>query len=373
MQNVKLKLKAISPIHIGSGEIYEPTNFVIDNNILYYFKDEDFYSNLSEIDRKRFMQIVNENRDDSFIRVHKFVKEKKEVVKKIAYLKVKTSKGIQEEYNKVVGKIRQLEGKTKLKKVFNKFEIQRIQRKQLKSKNGYAYTGYIVGSALKGAISTAYQEYIFKTEGLRSLQEKFYSTGRDIHKNIFKDFKVSDSLVTKISTKIGFALNKERFEYDFDNEKNNIKLHTQIEVINPASEFIVNIEYDESKLNLNKILESCNSHYLPIFESIFAEETNNKEEFIREYLSDKFFDEYVDFKPKKNQYLIRVGKHSGARAVTIDGMRKIQVKVSGGGPKRKPNKFETLEEETTTWLFGDYPNSNNILLPFGWLICEIIK
>jgi len=370
MQNVRLKIKAISPIHIGSGEIYEPTNFVIDNNILYYFKDEDFYLNLSEIDRKRFMQIVNENRDDSFIRVHKFVKEKKEVVKNIAYLKVKTSKGIQKEYNKVVGNIRQLEGK-ELKKVFNKFEIQRIQRKQLKSKNGYAYTGYIVGSALKGAISTAYQEYIFKTEGPRSLEEKFYS--QDISKNIFKDFKVSDSLVTKISTKIGFALNKERFEYDFNNTNNNIKLHTQIEVIEPTSEFIVHIEYDESKLNLNKILESCNSHYLPIFESIFAEETNNKEEFISEYLSDEFFDKYVDFKPKKNQYLIRVGKHSGARAVTIDGMREINVKVSGGGPKRKPNKWETLEEETTTWLYGDYPKSNENLLPFGWMICEIIK
>ncbi len=27
MGNIRLKLTAISPIHIGSGEVYEPTNF----------------------------------------------------------------------------------------------------------------------------------------------------------------------------------------------------------------------------------------------------------------------------------------------------------------------------------------------------------
>jgi len=34
MKHLQLKLTALTPIHIGSGEIYEPTNFIIDNNIL---------------------------------------------------------------------------------------------------------------------------------------------------------------------------------------------------------------------------------------------------------------------------------------------------------------------------------------------------
>ena len=31
MKTYRLKLTALTPIHIGTGEVYEPTNFVIDD------------------------------------------------------------------------------------------------------------------------------------------------------------------------------------------------------------------------------------------------------------------------------------------------------------------------------------------------------
>ncbi len=257
MGNIRLKLTAISPIHIGSGEVYEPTNFIIDNRVLYEFRDEDFFIALPEIKRKAFMQIIEENRSDSFARIHGFVKANKEIVKKVAHLQVRVTDGLQKEYDRRVGRISQIESRNRY--VFNRFEIQRIQRKQIKAKNGYAHIGYIVGSSLKGAISTAYQEFIYKRDGEKALKEKFQSKGRDINKNIFKEFKVPDSIVTKIGTKIGFALNKERFDYDFNNPQNNLKLSTYIEVINPTSEFIVDINY--GSLDIKEILKSCNSHY----------------------------------------------------------------------------------------------------------------
>ena len=367
-RSVKLKITALSPIHIGSGEVYEPMNFIIDNNFLYEFRDEDFFEALPEIAQINFMKIIDKNRSDTFIQIHKFVKDNKEIVKKIANSKIRVTKGLQEEYNKRVGKISQFEGSNR--KVFNKFEIQKIQRKQIKGKNGYFHTGYIVGSSLKGAISTAYQEFIFKKEGESARKEKFLAKGRNIWKNIFQDFKVADSKVLKIATKIGFALNKERFEYDFSNNQNNIKLSTFIEVIDKGSEFSVDINY--GALDYKEILESCNAHYLPIFKSILANETDNKDEFINEYLENKFFDDYQFFELKPNQYLIRVGKYSGARAVTVDGLREIQSKISGGGPRRKKNEWETLEAETTSWLFGETSHSNSGLLPFGWILCEVV-
>jgi hypothetical protein len=64
-----------------------------------------------------------------------------------------------------------------------------------------------------------------------------------------------------------------------------------------------------------------------------------------------------------------VGKHSGARAVTIDGDRKIRVKISGGGARRKP---DILDQETTTWFFGATEGSLTTLLPFGWVVVDII-
>jgi CRISPR-associated protein Csm5 len=110
---------------------------------------------------------------------------------------------------------------------------------------------------------------------------------------------------------------------------------------------------------------------MPIFRSLFLNQVNGKKEYIYKYLSNNFYEKYRHFELKPNQYLLRVGKHSGARAVTIDGMRDIKSKISGGGKRRKPNKFEYREDETTTWLFGDKSNSNYGLLPFGWVLAEI--
>jgi len=356
---LKLKLTAISPLHIGSGEVYEPTNFVIDGNILYHFKDEDFFLALDEQQKDSFMRIIDENRSDSFSRINKFVKDNIEVSKKIAFLKVKTTEALQKDYNQKIGKISQIEGHSgNYTKVFNKFEIQRIQRKQLKSKDfTYSYLGYITGSSLKGAISTAYREFIYKNDGKQALEIKFEN--KDVTKNIFKDLKISDAKVIKIGTKIGYACNKERFEDD------ETGMSTFIETINPNSEFIVDISYHN--LKMQDILNSLNEHYIPIFKSMLLNETDGKEEFINEYLADSFYEKYKNFIPKENQFLLRVGKHCGARAVTIDGLRDISVKES---------KYKTLKhqkEETTTWLFGESSNSSTNLLPFGWVLCEVIE
>ncbi len=371
MANIRLKLTALSPIHIGSGEVYEPTNYIIDEGILYSFRDEDFYSALPDIKKEAFMRILNENKSDSFVHIHKFVKDNKNIAKEIAIGMVAVTEGLQKDYDRLLGQVRQFEGRGRATdRVFNKFEIQRIQRKQIKTEADiYAQTGYIVGSALKGSISTAYQEFIYKKEGKKAVEQKFQAKGRDISNNIFKEFKVSDSFVKKVNTKIGFALNKERFDYDFHNPNANIKLYTYIEVIEPKSEFIVDINY--GSLNIEEVLKSCNSHYMPIFKSIFSSNTNGEKEYINKYLQNSFYEQYRFFELKPNQYLIRVGKHSGARAVTIDGMRDIKSKLSGGGKRRKPNKFEYREDETTTWLFGEKSNSNNKLLPFGWVLIEV--
>ena len=370
MSNIRVKLTALTPLHIGSGEVYEPTNFIIDDDILYEFRDEDFYMALAPIQQKVFMEIVDKNSSDSFIKIHKFIKNNKDIAIKVASVMVRVTSDLQKAYNNKVGNISQIESKNI--RVFNQFEIQKIQRKQIKTQaDGYAHTGYIVGSSLKGAISTAYQEFIYKKDGANVLKEKFQSVGKEMDRNIFREFKVSDSFVTKIGTQIGFALNKERFHYDSHNPQANIKLSTYIEVIDRDSTFEVDISH--GRLDIREILQSCNAHYMPIFKSIFASKLNNRNEYINEYLNADFYERYRHFELKPNQYLIRVGKHSGARAVTIEGLRDIKSKVSGGGRSKKPNRWEQLKEETTSWLFGESDKINSNLLPFGWVLCEIIE
>lgn len=366
---LKLKMTAISSIHIGSGYEYEPTNYVIDDNTLYSFYEEDFFNSLNEIQKHKFLAILNENRSDSFVLINKFVKEHINVAKKIAKNKIPTTKSIQDDYNSKVGKVVQVEGKVatgNFKNVFNEFKIQKIQKKLFKDKNGnYKEFGYIPGSSLKGAISTAFQEFISITEGKTAREEKFLSP-RNIKEHIFKNFKVADSKVTisNYKERIGYALNKERFEDD------KTGLSTILEVIEKDSTFSVEIAYNEKDLKskqlfkVNDILNSLNNHYLPIFKSMF-----NEEEYTSDYFSKEYINNYKNLTLKSNQFLIRVGKHSGARAVTIDNgkdeVRKIKVKES-------KNRDEYYEEETTTWLFGTSSSSVENLLPFGWLLCEIV-
>lgn len=66
-----------------------------------------------------------------------------------------------------------------------------------------------------------------------------------------------------------------------------------------------------------------------------------------------------DFTIKENQFLLKVGKYSGARAVTVDGMRNIKI-MQG---KNKPPRYS--DEETTFWSINS--------MPFGWLLCEILE
>lgn len=61
-------------------------------------------------------------------------------------------------------------------------------------------------------------------------------------------------------------------------------------------------------------------------------------------------------------FLLRVGRHSGAESVTIDGVRHI--KIMKGNPEYQP-------QTKTLWLAANDPKQRTDLLPFGWLLVEI--
>jgi len=357
-------MKLLTPVHIGTGEDYEPTNFIIDEEILYEFDEMKFYAMLEETDKRRFVELAQSTRPEALFEMHTFVKSHKETAKKAALLKVKVAPGIAFDYKKKVGQAVQWEGRQK-QKVFNRFQIARTLRQP---NSRYAY---IPGSSLKGSISTAVQEQFFKED--RRKYESAFET-KNPTERFMKNFLVSDTLALKSGTMIGYALNKERFEDDQEGPKN------KLEVILPGSEYELQFssrDYNAKfEVDVKAFMEACNAHYLPLFKSMMSSYNEFKgekvDDYINEYFSDAFYDTYKNLTLEPNQFLLRVGKHSGARAVTVDGMRKIKVKVSGGGPRRKPNKWETLDQETTTWLFGSKESQVDKLLPFGWVLCEVV-
>jgi len=207
----------------------------------------------------------------------------------------------------------------------------------------------IPGSSLKGAIATAFWEMkvIDEEQQYNDVKKIMSATNK---KNPFFNLLISDSKIIKSSTFIDIAKNIKRNKISKDG------LSVVYEVISTESEFEVSLIIKNNAIKIEDIKNACNDHYLPIFESQFDDKTDK---FIKKELENEFIKKYMNFKPAGNQFLLRVGKHSGARAVTVDGERKILI-MQGKGKKPKIS-----EEETAAWLINKQP--------FGWLLCEILE
>lgn len=355
MKTYKLKLTALSPIHIGTGEDYEPINYVIDKvkvkmsdgkivdkDYMFIFDEMEFFSNLDNAKKQEFNNIVSDTSYDARFKLYGFIVSNKEIAKKIAFQKISVFSTVANDYYKGIGKVVNKEGDGK--KVFNSFTIAKTYISPNTQKP------ILLGSSLKGSISTAYQEELYK-------QIKDYNKVQDLMlkptaQNLFKNFLIADANPTKHTTFIDEAINKKRHKETLE-DKSGVKIRLQ--AIMQTSEFVTQIS-TKGDLDFKAIMQSCNNHYMPLFKSQF---NHNTDAYTREALSDNFIAKYEKFEPTPNQFLLKVGKYSGARAVTVDGIRNIEL-MQGKG---KQPKFS--DEETTFWSINKQP--------FGWLLCELIE
>ena len=94
MKIYKLKLTALSPIHIGTGEDYEPINYVIDKmdiktadgkivkrDYMFIFDEMEFYSKLDNAKKQQFNQIVSDTAYDARFKLYGFIVSNKDIAK----------------------------------------------------------------------------------------------------------------------------------------------------------------------------------------------------------------------------------------------------------------------------------------------------
>lgn len=355
MKTYKLKLTVLSAIHIGTGEDYEPINYVIDKieqknidgqvvkkNIMFVFDEMEFFASLDSAQKQEFNTIVSNISADARFELYRFIVQNKQIAKKIAFQKINVLDSVAKDYYKSIGKVVQREGNGK--KVFNSFTIAKTYISPNTQKP------VLLGSSLKGSISTAFQEELYR-------QTKNYSKVQDLmlkptKENIFKNFLIADANPIKQVTFIGEAINKKRNK---ESIKDDSGVKIRLQSILQSSEFNTQVTI-KGDLDFFKIIKSCNDHYMPLFKSQFDYQTDA---FTRQNLPDNFITKYENFTPKQNQFLLKVGKYSGARAVTVDGIRNIKI-MQG---KNKSPIYD--DEETTFWSI--------VNLPFGWILAEVIN
>ncbi|MCX7988450.1 MAG: type III-A CRISPR-associated RAMP protein Csm5 [Thermodesulfovibrio sp.] len=353
-----IRLHILSPVHIGCDQSYSPINFVIDTDksILTEFDLWDFINSLNEKEWDKLREISENSSSISLVHLYRFYAERKDRVKGKT-IPIPTE--LAERYRQV----KQFKNEQDMLKGFNEFEIPKTFY------NLYSGLPIIPGTSIKGSIRTAYVEGLLKEKGdIKNYRGQRYNEIEEdllrgkIKTDPFKLLKVSDfEPEDKIETEIIFQLNVRKL--------NNISRETlsvPIEVIPKNNVFKGTISIEKPlprsgikrELELMDILSKTHYHYA----GIFTREIDLKK------VKGFSLPEISNFKEnfRKKYFLLRIGKHSGAEAVTWEGLRQIKVRTREGR--------RTMESPTTIWLASKQKKPSNLTqtMPFGWTVLEVL-
>ncbi len=392
LNHYTLKYTPLSPVHIGADESYEPGNYVIDDEAgaLYSFDSGAALAGLNDSDRQQLLAIVNSKPDDTMLtKVQAFFHNHREKLLAYAMPPVPIASGVKTLYEKRIGKTAQQEGYGR--RVINKLEIERTFYNPVDGKP------LLPGSSIKGAIRTALldginnEKPLNRNERNQQLQERLFEGKFDT--DPMRLVSIADASWQGSSDKpacqVQFAVNRKRKPVFKDGnlvksqaEASNLyqllecvaPYHYQsftgsLTLLNTQSVAQHNRKLPKQELHwtAKDIAKACNDFYV----GLFWQEFNAIKE--RGYLKTAWLDQMellLDNGLSKRlhdgeAFLLRVGRHSGAEALTLNGVRKIKI-MQGRGERPKEES-----QPKTWWLAADDISNKQDMLPFGWVLVEI--
>jgi len=353
-----IKLHILTPIHIGCDESYNPTEFIIDadKNILINFNLFQFIEILDEKEWKNLMEISQRKSPMALVELYRFYAN---MNGKIKGREIPIPKELSERYRHV----KQIKDDREVLKEFNQFEIPRTYF------NPYTQKPIIPGSSLKGSLRTGYLSGILrelpekeKIKDKKSDELEEILLGGKMGTDPFRFFKVSDfEPQNNVKTKIIYQVNVHKLK-----NQSRQSLSVPLEIIPEGNVFEGTVKVDtplqnsgiRKSINFKELLLKVHSHYAGIF---------NKEIDLRKQKGFRM-PNVSSFSPLKQKFfLIRLGKHSGAEAVTIEGVRNIRVRTKEG--------FKNQDSPTTIWLASEEKRPSNLSRAnsFGWVMLEVVN
>jgi len=385
---IKIRLHVLSPIHIGCDDVYEPTSFVIDEQKkkLIEFDPLEFVKSLKPQESDEFSRTAS---GDNILAIFKAIKRLYKPT--IKGREVEITDYLVSHYKKILGM-----GTFDKKAVINQFTINKT------AFNPQDNTPYIPGTSLKGALRTAYlsalaensktvnywskcgllnaqdlanPEYTYKQIGKKQVAKRLEQKllNGNFATDPFRMVKVSDLLPQDdVKTKIVYAINRKKQKSDKSTLAEKGEVYQILETIQAGAVFegIININLPEQTagiscpITVDSLKSSLNKFYVPLLETeIKVLKGVDISVTIINAINAKFHGQF-----NKTAFLVRLGRHSGAEAVTIEENRHIKIMQKQGSLP----KF--LDHATTLWLASDNPKpqNNNNLLPFGWAVLETV-
>lgn len=395
LESHRLLISTLSPVHIGCGQDYEPTNYVIENNTLYEFDPSAAQKALTNQDRRELLRIVsNPNNKRILQEVQAFFYQRRQALMTISKRQVPAVPKLVEFYENRVGKTVQTEGDGS--QLVNKLAIGRTFF------NPISGAPILPGSSLKGAIRTALLDGINHGRSLQgqeknlNLQQRLFQYDK-FEQDPMRLVQLADAYFQEnegIGSELRFAVNRRRRAPGLgeDSEKSLAEkgdLYQLLECI-PAARFRVftgqltiqcvdEIDHDNLRLpalplrwDAQQIAAACNHFYRPQLEA----ELNQMQE--RGYLDSdwlkamkKLLDSLIEKQNANHQaFLLRVGRHSGAESVTLEGVRSIKI-LLGKDSETHKMRSENRSTGTSWWLAANDTQAKTGMLPFGWLLVEL--
>jgi CRISPR-associated protein Csm5 len=351
-QTFRCYLKILSPIHLGCDEVYEPMGFILHEDIrkLVIFDPFLFISQMNTSDREKFSLIFKKGTITSILEIYKFFKGRT-----CEGRTIDVCSGFSKHYNETLSI--PVHNEHRIRQELNRFVIERTAYQQGDERP------YIPGSAVKGALRTAYlnalanDKHVPNQKGKKAAQylEQALLDGGRFETDPFRLVKVSDFMpVGEITTRIVYAVNEKKKQSSFKARGP----YQIVEVIEPGAQFRGEITVEQPQkgahinnpVKLEDLLKSVSWFY--------------KKEKKRE--DAELFDIGITYAcAHETMRLLRIGRHSGAESITIDGHRNILIR-KGRGEK------EFTNHATTLWLSSELPKSDNkrMLRPFGWAFLD---
>jgi CRISPR-associated protein Csm5 len=395
----QLAITPLSPVHLGSGQDYEPTGYVIDDGALFEFDGLAALSALPELERAKLGKILDGAPTQVMLRqVQGFFYSNRDRLIAASRRVVRVNPSVEAFYRDRIGQVAQRE--TGGREVQNRLEIERTAYNPV---NG---APILAGSGLKGAIRTALLDGENRGNSLRQVEDRRRGGTRnennqELQQRLFLyqagKFELDPMRLVRLAdaapvapdalaTQVHFAVNRKKQPVTVggrlvDSQAEQRGLYQLLECLPPfqAQAFRSQLSIQDTggvesrhwpdstlRFDLQAIVAACNQFYRPILE----QETQLLRE--RGFLNEGW-DESLqrllqgpsgDALESNRAFLLRVGRHSGAESVTLNGVRDIKImKGQGERPERLP-------AAKTLWLAAEEPGQQHGLLPFGWLLIE---
>ncbi|MCE1186450.1 MAG: RAMP superfamily CRISPR-associated protein [Rhodocyclales bacterium] len=377
LETIRLTLTPLSPIHLGCGEEFEPTGYVIEDEVLFGF-DPSQARYLPGPERERLGELGSKADQQG---IQRFFRNNSASFTPYAHLLLPVCKAVAQHYAENIGQVAQIENNGR--KVSNQFYLTRTA-------HGLDHRAYIPGSALKGCLRTGLLDLLNNSKIPRFASgDKVKSTACTRYETelLGGDFKTSPLRLVKPSdlTPVGPVHQSILWVANYykqpRTEKNGtIKrprgISTRNECINAGQYRCFSGQLvlqhpktpDKTLTNapLQQLIKSTNAYHLPRFKqalTFLAGQAAVNPQWVKDMHTLLTEGGLENALRQGHAMLVRLGRFTGAESKTLSGDGVAQIKLMEA--KGKP---ATYASQTRTYWLAEGDDRG---MPLGWAVLEL--